>query len=108
MGQREIQEYLNQEALRGYRGFYTLTEISKAIHGNISNTSRQIKQLLKAEVLERNLKGGWKLAVRLNSKYIIAPHTTNIEKCETKEEKLSVIHVKPCRYTNNAKVEVNQ
>jgi len=108
MGQREIQKYLNQEALRGYRGFYTLTEISKAIHGNISNTSRQIKQLLKAEILERNLKGGWKLAVRLNSKYIMASHTTNIEKCETKEENVIKTRVEPSRCTKNEILEVNQ
>jgi len=73
MGQREIKEYLNNESLKGYRGFFTLSEVSRAIHSNISNTSRQIKKMLKAGILERNVIGGWKLAIRLNKNHITKP-----------------------------------
>ena len=78
MGQREIKEHLNNESLKGYRGYFTLSEVSRAIHSNISNTSRQIKKMLKAGILERNVIGGWKLAVRLEKKYITKEIPNNI------------------------------
>jgi len=77
MGQAEIIRYLREVSTNNYRGFITCYQIAKQIKADKGNVSKQVHQLLAKGILERNLKGGWCLAVRIKEEHITSEYLCN-------------------------------